>query len=165
MTTKWIFPVLAAAAAGVISFGVTRHAARRAAGPELEHLQNIAFLTKTLHLNDAQAREIEVLHSDLSARLKDCCDRHCAARKRLGRSLTEDDLESDRMDVLLREMCAAYAESERLTLEHIRRVRNLLDPEQRRRFDELVLDALLCRNCPACGTETRHDTSGRRRAE
>ncbi len=152
MTAKWIiFPTLAVVTVGAISFSLARHTNCRTAESDLDRLRDLAFLTQTLQLTDTQTREIEILHSELGVRLKDCCARHCAARKRLGRSLADDDLDADRMDTLLQEMCIAYAESERLALEHIRSVRNLLDSEQRRRFDKLVIDALMCKDCPqAC---------------
>ena len=154
MTFKWILPALVAASAGILAFGVTQRVAWRTNHLELDALRDITFLARTLDLSEGQAREIEGLHQELSARLEDCCDRHCLARLNLGRMLTDDDVDDDRFDHLLSEMCLAYAESERLALEHIRRVRDVLDADQRQRFNEMVVDALSCRHCPVCKKET-----------
>ncbi len=150
MTFRWILPALVAASAGILAFGVTQRIAWRTNHSELDALRDITVLARTLDLREEQAREIEILHNELSVRLKDCCDRHCSARLNLGRALTGDAADDARVDDLVSEMCLAYAESERLMLEHIRRVRDVLDMDQRQRFNEMVIDALSCQHCPVC---------------
>ncbi len=161
MTFKWILPALVAASAGILAFGVTQRVVLRTNQPELDALRDMTFLARSLDLSEEQAREIEVLHTELSVRLEDCCDRHCLARLNLGRALAGDSVDDARFDILLSEMCLAYAESERIVLEHIRRVRDVLDADQRQRFNEMVIDALSCRNCPVCNKETDHAARAR----
>jgi hypothetical protein len=150
MNRKWIIPVLAAAAAGVLAFGVTRYAARRAAGPGIDRLRDVSFLTRELNLNDAQADKLKRLHAMLGERLSDCCTRHCTARARLGQAVAAETNGSAQADVVLREMCRAYEQSELATLDHIRAVRAVLNAEQMRRFDTMISDCM-CKPCSMHG--------------
>jgi hypothetical protein len=152
MSRKWILPVLIAAAAGVLAFAFTRYAACRAAGPELDFPQDISCLTRELKLTAAQAGEIEALHAGLGARLTDCCARHCAARARLGRALADETNGTAQADIVLADMCRAYEEGERATLEHLRRLRAVLNAEQRQRFDALMTECM-CRPCAGHGDQ------------
>lgn len=149
MNRKWIVPVFAAAAAGVLAFGVTRHAACRAAGPGIDRLRDASFLVRELGLNDAQAQTITDLHTTLGAKLTECCARHCTARARLGETLADETNGVARAEAVLKDMCRAYEEIERTTLDHIRQVRALLDARQRERFDKMLAECL-CRSCPLC---------------
>jgi hypothetical protein len=144
MNRKWIVPVFAAAAAGVLAFGVTRHAACRAAGPGIDRLRDVSFLTRELSLNGAQVIELRRLHTALGLTLRNSCTRHCAARMRLGPAVAGETNEMMQAEAALAEMCLAYEQSERGTLAHIRAVRAVLDNEQRRRFEEMISECL-CR--------------------
>lgn len=146
MNRKWIIPVLAAAAAGLLAFGVTRHAACRAAGSGIDRLRDVSFLTRELSLNDAQVHELRRLHAALGLTLTDSCSRHCAARMRLGREVAAETNGMMQAEAALTEMCHAYEQSERGTLAHIRAVYALLNNEQRRRFEEMISECL-CRPC------------------
>ena len=142
MNRKWIILWVAAVAAGLAAFGVTRHALYGRSEPSLDCLQDVTFLSRELHLSDAQANEIRNLHMALGARLNDCCRRHCAARARLGTALAAETNGTVQADALVAEMCRAYEESERAALNQIRQVRAVLNAEQRKRFDALITDCV-----------------------
>jgi len=146
---KWFIPLVAAVAAGVAAYGVTRHAARERSAPSLDRLQDVSFLTRELGLSDAQANEIKRLHASLGAKLNDCCARHCAARARLGQALATETNGAAQTEAVLAEMCRAYEAGERATLEHMRRVRAILNADQRRRFDAMITNCM----CQACSME------------
>lgn len=149
-----IIPVLAATIAGVLSYGITRHAVCRAAGPECDRLRDVSFLKQELNLSEAQVKEVRTLHDTLASTLDDVYARHCRARVRLGHALAHETNASVRVDAALNEMCRAYEDGERATLDHIRRVRDILDPEQRKKFNRLLKECL-CLDCPLCGVSAK----------
>ena len=149
MTARWMMPLLVVVAAGGIGFGVTRHMVCRPTGSSLDRLRDVSFLRRELNLTDVQLSQIKTLHETLATRLDACSVSHCGARARLGQSLADETNGNARADAVLAEMCRAYEQSERATLDNIRQVRALLDARQRERFDKM-LSACLCRACPRC---------------
>lgn len=149
MNCKWIISLLAAVLAGAVAYGVTRSIACGRAIQSADRLQDISFLTRELDLSDAQVKAIKDLHTTLGAKLTDSCARHCGARARLGQTLADETNGVARAEAVLKDMCRAYEESERTTLDHIRQVRALLDARQRERFDKMLTECL-CRSCPLC---------------
>lgn len=146
MNRKWIIPFVIAVAAGVAAYGIMRNTVSDRAGLSIDRLQDVSFLARELRLNAAQASEIRSLHVSLGEKLDDCCMRHCAARARLGQALAANTNGSAQADIVLEEMCRAYEQSERATLNHIRAVRAVLNAEQKRRFDVLISDCM-CKPC------------------
>lgn len=147
MKRAWLIPLGVAVAAGLLAFGVARRTGCGPAEPALGRLQDVSFLVRELNLTDTQARQIRELHVPLETRLQDCCNRHCAARMRLGEALRrEAGGEDGPAEAILQEMLRTYEASERVALDHIRRVRAVLDETQRTRFDELMTRCM-CRNC------------------
>lgn len=159
-SSQWIIPALAATAAGFLAFAIARHMADRAAGPGLDRLRDISFLSRELQLTDPQVAQIKILHADLATRLDDCCARHCGARVRLGRTLADGTNGVARAEAVLSEMCQAYEESERAVFAHIRQVRARLDAEQRERFDRMLAESL-CRECSSCAARLAHERTER----
>jgi len=149
MTARWMLLLLVVAVAGGLAFGVTRHVVCRPAGSDLDRLRDVSFLQRELNLTDAQRSQIKELKENLATRLDACSVRHCGARMRLGRALADGTNGNARADAVLAEMCRAYEESERATLNHLRKLRALLDARQQERFDAL-LAACLCKSCPRC---------------
>ena len=159
MNYKWIIPCIAAVAAGVVAYGVTRNAACGRSAPSVDGLRDVSFLARQLNLSEVQANEIKRLQLSLGSELGDSCSRHCAARARLGQSLVADTNGSAQADVVLEEMCRAYEQSERATLDHIRAVRAMLNAEQRRQFDAMISDCM-CKPCSMHGGACRADAKG-----
>ncbi len=160
-SSRWIVPALAAAIAGVLAFLVASHIPRQAAGQELDRLLNVSFLSRELNLNEAQVRELRRLCTALERKLDDSCTRHCMARMRLGKAVVDEKSGMLCADAAVTEMCAAYEQSERATLAHVRSVRAMLNEGQRRQFDELMFDNL-ARPCgrPGCACMAKHPTAG-----
>ena len=159
MNRKWLVPLMAAVAAGGVAYAVTRHSACGRAAPSVDQLQDVSFLSRELGLDDAQAGKIKELHVILGAKLNDGCARHCAARARLGQALTADTNGGAQADIVLKEMCGAYEQGERATLDHIRAVRAVLNAEQRRRFDTMISDCM-CKPCSMQGGTCGSDVEG-----
>lgn len=154
MNRKWIIPVLAAAAAGMLGFGLTRHAVCQAARPGLDRLRDVSFLTRELNLSDAQAANLKRLHATLGESLGDSCTRHCAARMRLGQAIAAETNGTANAETVLAEMCRAYEQGERAALTHILAVRAMLNDEQRRRFGKIISDCM-CEPCSMHGGSCR----------
>ncbi len=156
MNAKWIIPCVAAVAAGVVAYGLAKSATCGRSAQSVDRLQDVSFLVRELGLNDAQTREVQGLHTTLGTQLSASCSRHCAARMRLGQALAVETNGNARADFVLEEMCRAYEQSERATLNHIRAVRAVLNAEQRRRFDAMISDCM-CQPCSmeggTCGTD------------
>lgn len=156
MKRRWLIPVLIAIVIGAMAYGLTRWAVCTRCQPSPDRLKDISLLSRELRLNEAQAREIAKLHGSLNAKLADCCQRHCAVRARLGQALCNETNGTVQARIIVEEMCRAYAESELATLNHIQRVRELLNPEQKRRFDELITECV-CGSCAMCGGRVEAD--------
>ncbi len=150
MKTKWIMSLLVVVVAGGLAFGVSHYLACKTTGTVgLDRLRDLTFLERELKLTDAQISRIKALHGELAAQLDSCTARHCGARMRMGKALSDGTNIQARADALLAEMCSAYEDSERATLNHILQVRALLDERQQERFDTLIT-ACLCQSCPRC---------------
>ena len=151
MNRKWLVPLLALAAAGAVAYAVTRSAVRERTVRSVDRLEDVSFLVRELELDDSQAAEIRALHADLGSRLNDCCARHCKARARLGRALAGETNETAQTEAVLVEMCRAYEDGERATLDRIRKVRAVLNAKQKQRFDAMI-SRCMCRGCGGhCG--------------
>ena len=111
-----------------------------------------------LGLSTAQAAELETIAATYGQQVTQACDEHCAARCQLARALRQDMLSREDARALVEKMCASQQKNEQATLDHILRVREILTPDQRAKFSELI-GACLCEVCGAgdascCPTET-----------
>lgn len=156
MTRQWIIPLLTAAAAAALAYGLVRHSTCTRTTPPGDPLQDISFLTRELKLTDAQARDVQALHQSLTAKLNDCCARHCTARARLANALTNTN-STVQVDAVLEDMCREYELGERATLDHIRAVRAVLTPDQRQQFDSMI-SRCMCQPCNMEGGSCKMDT-------
>lgn len=154
MKKKWLLALLAAAVLGALAFGLTRWTICTRHGQLPSRLENADFLTRELRLSDEQAASLAKLHLALNTKLADCCQRHCAARARLGGALNNETNGTAQARMIVGEMVKTYEESELVTLEHIQNLRAILSPEQKRRFDELITECL-CQACPVCGRSAK----------
>lgn len=148
MNRQWAFPLVVAVVAGLVAYGVATHVIRGRGVASLDRLQDVGLLTRELGLSSAQAREIKALQVRLGEKLNDCCARHCGARARLAQALISETNGNGTADVILAEMCHAYEQSERAAMDQIRKVRAILNEEQRKRFDAMITACM----CSSCGT-------------
>jgi hypothetical protein len=158
MSGKWIVPLMIAAVAGVVAYGIAR---RTVCGKCdcVERMRDASSLAETLKLSEVQATEVKRLHTALAATLDDCCARHCTARAHLRTALAAGTNGSAQAEAVLGEMCRAYEQSERAALNNIRAVRALLDTEQQKRFDAMLSDCM-CDQCGAGGSGCRETAPG-----
>jgi len=68
VNSKWIIPLVAGVAVGLVAYGFTRNAVCSRPGPDLDRLQDVSFLARELGLSDAQAMEIIRLHTTFGAK-------------------------------------------------------------------------------------------------
>jgi hypothetical protein len=153
--------MVAVLATAVAAYHITKSVACGRTAPSIDCLQDVSFLARKLELSDAQAAAIKQLHAGFAMQVRDCCACHCAARARLGEALAADTNGTAHADAIVTEMCRAYAQSERATLDQIRRVRAVLNAEQRRRFDAMISECI-CQTCDMPGGKT---PSGRMKHE
>lgn len=149
MKTKLIFAWLAIITIAALAAAATHWALCGRQAAAQDRLADAKFLTQELDLSPAQAQEVNKAQEMLSAKLADCCARHCAARAELGKALAS----GTNAEMLIKAMGQAYEESERLTWEHIRQVRALLAPAQQARYDALIERCV----CAACNMPTKSE--------
>jgi Spy/CpxP family protein refolding chaperone len=95
-------------------------------------------LRKALNLSESQQAEYAKLEAEYQKRLDAICAAHCAARAALADALDDRAKAAE----CCARMCAAQSESEKLTLDHLFKVRALLTPEQQKRHADLVRQQL-----------------------
>ena len=147
-----------AVVAGILAFWGTRLAVCPKPAPSpLGALGVETHLKTELGLTDRQTSEIHDLDGKLAAQLSDQCGRYCAVRAELGAALMTEGTNSVEMSRrLVDQMCAIQAASELATLEHIRKVSALLNPDQRKQFLS-NLTRCLCGGEGLCAGGCRHE--------
>ena len=123
-----------------LSFAMSRWMVSRRQPPMLINIHDTTWLSHELNLSEAQRRDVEKLEKDFQSKLNTSCATHCAARFALGDELlkAKPDPEQARADV--ERMNQVQAETERVTLGHILKVRALLTDEQARRYSAIIHD-------------------------
>jgi Spy/CpxP family protein refolding chaperone len=132
-----LIAVLVVCAAGV-SFAVARWVAARSLRPTIATIHDPAWLKRELNLTDEQLRQIEALETTFRAKLDAACVEHCAARMTLGEEIAKSKPDVEQCRARVERMNAAAAEGERATLEHILKVRALLDEQQAQRYSSII---------------------------
>jgi Spy/CpxP family protein refolding chaperone len=140
--------LLASIAGGLLA---VRAVARPA--PQLDHLKSAEHLARALNLTPDQVAALEKLQAEYGNDLEDCCSRHCAARAELGEVLFSTGDTNALRDVA-EKIGKARLESDMATIDHIRKVREVLTPEQQEKYEAMVT-ACLCEDCPS-GFEHQH---------
>ncbi len=131
-----------------ISFGVAYWLRCRAcATPVGPAVHDAGWLTRELSLTEAQAGQVRALETEFRAVLGKVCEQHCSARADLAAALTQPKVDSAAAQACVERMCAAEADSERATLDHILKVRAVLSPEQQTRYSAAI-QAQLQGTCP-----------------
>jgi Spy/CpxP family protein refolding chaperone len=135
-------------AAGLVAFGVTRWQARAAPGPSLDRMQDSDWLAETLDLTPEQVSAIQELKRDYRSALESCCERHCSARMEIGEDVFAADGSEEKQKEIAERLCRAQLDAELATIEHMRGVHRLLNPDQKKKYEELV-QTCVCDSCPA----------------
>ncbi len=141
-----LLTAVAALLAAGASFSIARWLARRA-GPASVNIHEVAWLKSAVNLTDAQVAQVDALQREFAARLDGCCRKHCAARFELSEELAKPAPDLVTAQACVERMSAAQTESERVTLDHILRVRSVLTPDQQKRYAASINDQM-CNACP-----------------
>ena len=133
----------------VLAFGVARWSVHRAVASEQPsiNLNDMGWLKRELKLTSDQAAKIESLDKDFRTRIENCCAKHCSARFALSEELAKPQVDLAATAHCVDRMATAQAESERVALDHILRVRAVLTPKQQKRYAALVSQQV-CTACP-----------------
>ena len=120
-----------------LSFGVSRWMALRRQIPVVR-IHDTAWLKQELKLTVPQAREVEQSEREFQKQLNSLCATHCAARFALGNELAKPTVDPQQARQHVEKMNAAQAEAEQATLDHILKVRALLDAGQAQRYSSII---------------------------
>jgi Spy/CpxP family protein refolding chaperone len=137
-----LLTVLAAA----LAFPVARWMTQRH-GHAAGSLHDSEWLGQMLGLTRAQAAELKTIEGGFRDTIESTCASHCRARFELAEELAKPQVDRAHAAACVDRMCAAQAESERATLEHILKVRAVLTPEQQQRYARLINEQM-CSACP-----------------
>ncbi len=122
----------------LLSYGVASWCVHRSVSRGMADLNDTPWLRRELSLTDAQSAAIDKLNQEFRVKVDHCCDAHCDARFALGGELAKPQVDLARANACVDRMAAAQADSERVTLDHILRVRAVLTPDQQQRYAALV---------------------------
>lgn len=153
MKARWILPILIVA--GAICFTAGRRSQPMPAAP-IDRLADTAALEKALHLTPEQTAKVRALASTFSDRACKACDLHCEARCTIARKLFHENASPEEVGKYVDQMCEAYAEQEKATVEHLAALRVILTPEQARLLNQQVAGCI-CEKC-ASATEACCET-------
>jgi hypothetical protein len=104
-----------------------------------------SWLSSTLELSPDQSAAIGQLEQDYQAVLAGQCALHCATKARLFAGLFAAPAEAPPTEQLLDTLAAVQRTCDLATLDHIRRIHDLLTPAQQARFcEEVIASACVC---------------------
>ena len=152
MKAQWIIPVIIIA--GAISFS----AGRRCGGvtmTDLSPLRDTTAIEATLNLTPQQTEQVRALAKEFHERAQTACDKHCEARCTIARKLFQENVAPADVQKHVDAMCAAYAEQEHATLDHLVKLRAILTPEQTKKLNE-KLGACICEKCASTSGSCCH---------
>ncbi len=142
-----LIPLLSAALIAALSFVAGRRMALWAQPHGLTELHEIAWLQQQFDLTPDQVEALLAAKKDYHERVIALCDQHCAARNQLAEQLFRQDWTPDAERALLRKMGEAQVETDAATLDHFRRVRQILAPAQREQYEQIVASRMQA-GCP-----------------
>lgn len=122
----------------VSSFSAARWLAWRQRQMTPANIHDVGWLTRELQLSGPQRREVEKCESEFRGRLNALCTTHCAARYALGEELARPKPDVEKARANVERMNALQADAERLTFEHIMKVRAVLTDEQAQQYGALI---------------------------
>jgi Spy/CpxP family protein refolding chaperone len=149
MKTTLLAIAVAAVVATVLSFGAARwFAGMHKAPPAIPTVNDVEWLKRELSLNESQVGELRKYEAGFQEKFNALCLAHCDARLALGDELAKSPPNPTTARACVDRMNTAQGEVERVTLEHILKVRSVLTDEQAQRYGKLVRDQV-CSMLPA----------------
>lgn len=100
-----------------------------------------------LKLSDAQKTQIAQLEREYRDELREQCSRHCSARMKIGTGLQHGQIDEGQLMKQGREAGEAYARAEEITVAHMIRVCDVLNPEQQKILLKKIGDHIAA-TCP-----------------
>jgi Spy/CpxP family protein refolding chaperone len=152
MKAQWIIPVIIIA--GAISFSAGRRCGGMPAA-DLSPLRDTSAIEKSLDLTAQQSEQVRALSKEFKERAESACDKHCEARCTIARKLFQENAAPVDVQKHVDAMCAAYAEQERATMDHLLKLRAILTPEQTKKLNE-KLAACICEKCASTSGSCCH---------
>jgi nickel and cobalt resistance protein CnrR len=121
-----------------LSFAMSRWMVSRGQPSMVTSIHDVAWLSHELNLSEAQKRDVEKLAKDFQTKLNASCATHCAARMALGDELMKPQPDALKARAAIEQMNQVQADAERVTLDHILKVRSLLTDEQALQYSALI---------------------------
>jgi Spy/CpxP family protein refolding chaperone len=150
MNAKWIIPVIVAVSAA--GFGVGRASAPApGAGGGLPAELDTSRLARALNLSPDQAAAVRELGEKYRREVTSACDAHCRTRCELARLMATSALDDAQARQAAARLCDAQSAMEMATVDHVLKVREVLNPEQRAKYQALF-GACICEECSAGGS-------------
>ena len=100
------------------------------------------LIHKDLELSDAQEQRLEVVERKFAARKKELEARLRAANLALADAIETDKANSPAVQAAIDDFHEAMGELQKLTIEHVFEMREILDEEQAKAFDKEIVRAL-----------------------
>ena len=111
--------------------------------PEVQRASSLHDLIhKDLELSDAQEQRLAVIERKFAARKKELETRLRAANLALADAIETDKANSPAVQAAIDDFHEAMGELQKLTIEHVFEMREILDEEQAKAFDKEIVRAL-----------------------
>lgn len=141
MKKTLIAVAIAALVATAFSFGTAHWIACRHRAPmAAPTFQDVAWLKRELRLTDSQVNDLEKYQAAFQQKFNALCTAHCDARLALGNELAHLQPDPEKARACVERMNTAQADTERLTLDHILKIRTVLTNEQAQQYGKMVRD-------------------------
>ncbi|HAE28403.1 MULTISPECIES: Spy/CpxP family protein refolding chaperone [Hyphomonas] len=136
----WIIVAFVALCAGMTGVFL---AGNWSPAPEVQRASGLHDLIhKDLELSDAQEQRLEVVERKFAARKKELEARLRAANLALADAIETDKANSPAVQAAIDDFHEAMGELQKLTIEHVFEMREILDEEQAKAFDKEIVRAL-----------------------
>ncbi len=112
------------------------------AAPRLAEGGETTWFQSQLGLSEDQAVRLESMQTAFQAEQMKLCEQQCSKRFDLAELIKKGGSVTPQMEALTREMADIEARSERLTVNHIFEIGNLLNDDQRAKFYSKVYDQI-----------------------
>ncbi len=115
------------------------------------------FLAQELNLSAGQKQQYQVLANSLQARQEALCNNLCAQRQQLHQLIAAVPLNKAKINSKLAEINKCQGEIEKETVSHICAVQDILNPEQKKKYLDLLNDKICQLNNESMGNQHYQD--------